>query len=255
MADSDFLHGLRVARERRGFRRAPGLSNLHLLSGCHQGRLGGSFHRLLDHVAGLDRAVCCRSCGEAADGCSFSLRARLSASSEPSSTRKCGTSASYSWRGCLRFGSRRIRPESPRPHLLALIVAIGFQCYWTAAAIRYDWSHAYSGSLAAAQYLRPDRLARRRTLRHRISDHRAPALFPREHILRFSPGRPAYWDWSKRNTAEDPRALFASQRRELVLVGYKDVREKQRWADLLGSAGLRVPPAFRRRHFLADRRL
>src|SRR5580658_1939235 len=36
------------------------------------------------------------------------------------------------------------------PTVVALIAAVGVQCYWTAAAISYDWSHAYSGSLAAA---------------------------------------------------------------------------------------------------------
>jgi hypothetical protein len=47
----------------------------------------------------------------------------------------------------------------------------------------------------------------------------------------------AYWDWSKRNTANDPAALFGSERRQLVLVGYKNLSEKKRWADVLALLG------------------
>ena len=136
------------------------------------------------------------------------------------------------------------------PTLLALIAAIGFQCYWTAAAIRYDWSHAYSGSLAAAQYLRQTGLPPGGLYAIGYPSTAVQPYFPANIYSDFHDG--AYWDWSKRNTADDPAALFASDRRELVLVGYKNLSEKQRLGRSSRPAWVRDHAAFRRRHLLAD---
>jgi hypothetical protein len=121
------------------------------------------------------------------------------------------------------------------PTLLALIAAIGFQCYWTAAAIRYDWSHAYSGSLATAQYFRQTGLPSGGLYAIGYSTVAVQPYFPANIYSNFHGG--AYWDWSTKNTADDPAALFASDRRELVLIGYKNLSERQRWADLLALLG------------------
>ncbi len=121
------------------------------------------------------------------------------------------------------------------PTLLALIAAIGFQCYWTAAAIRYDWGHAYSGSLATAQYFRQVGLPPGGLYAIGYPSVAIQPYFPANIYSDYHDG--AYWDWSKRNTADDPAALFASDRRELVLVGYKASSEKQHWADLLALLG------------------
>jgi hypothetical protein len=121
------------------------------------------------------------------------------------------------------------------PALWALIAAIGFQCYWTAAAIRYDWTHAYSGSLATAQYFRRAGLPPGGLYAIGYPTAAVQPYFPKNIYSNFRGG--AYWDWSKGNTADDPAALFASDRRELVLVGYKVPREKQHWADLLALLG------------------
>jgi hypothetical protein len=121
------------------------------------------------------------------------------------------------------------------PALLALLAPIGFQCYWTAAAIRYDWGHPYSGSVAAAQYLREAGLPAGGLYAIGYPTTAVQPYFPANIYSDFHGG--AYWDWSKRNTADDPAALFASDRRELVLVGYKNLSEKQHWADLLALLG------------------
>jgi hypothetical protein len=121
------------------------------------------------------------------------------------------------------------------PTLLALIVAIGFQCYWSAAAIRYDWSHAYSGSLAAAQYFHQNGLPTGGLYAIGYPSVAIQPYFPANIYSDFRGG--GYWDWSKQNTADDPVALFSSGRRELVLVGYKNLRERQHWADLLALLG------------------
>jgi hypothetical protein len=124
------------------------------------------------------------------------------------------------------------------PTILALIAAIGFQCYWTAAAIGYDWSHAYSGSPAAAQYFRQQGLPPGGLYAVGFSATALQPYFSANIYSNFHDGAsPAYWDWSKQNTANDPDALFASCRRDLVLVGYKELPEKKRWADLLALLG------------------
>ncbi|MDQ2949142.1 MAG: hypothetical protein M3Y27_24925, partial [Acidobacteriota bacterium] len=50
-------------------------------------------------------------------------------------------------------------------------------------------------------------------------------------------GRPAFWAWSKYNHADDPSPLFSSRRTEYVIVGYKELSERVRWAKLLKMAG------------------
>jgi hypothetical protein len=117
--------------------------------------------------------------------------------------------------------------------ILALVAAIGFQCYWTIDAIRYDWNHPYSGSLAAAQYLK---LASPNGFPYAIG---YPSVSIQPYFERniYPDYQSGYWDWSKRNLADDPTALLASNRRDRVVVGYKNLAEKQHWANLLGMLG------------------
>ncbi len=96
--------------------------------------------------------------------------------------------------------------------------------------------------LAAAQYLRQTGLPPGGLYAIGYPSTAIQPYFPANIYSDFHGG--AYWDWSKRNTADDPAALFASDRRELVLVGYKNLSEKQHWADLLALLGYGVT-----RHF------
>jgi hypothetical protein len=127
------------------------------------------------------------------------------------------------------------------PTLLALIVAIGFQFYWAARAISYDWGHAYSGSLAAARYFRQAGLPPGGLYAVGYSATALQPYFSANIYSDFHQGaRPAYWDWSKKNAANDPRALFASPRREQVLVGFTESGTEARWCDLLELLGYQV---------------
>lgn len=121
------------------------------------------------------------------------------------------------------------------PALVALIAAIGVQCYWTTSAIRYDWTHTYSGSQAAAQYLHQANLPREGIYAIGYSTVAVQPYFPANIYSDYHGA--AYWDWSKRNTANDPAALVASDRRRLVLIGVKNVVEKQHWTSLLSLLG------------------
>jgi branched-subunit amino acid transport protein len=122
--------------------------------------------------------------------------------------------------------------------VIALGVVIACQCYWTAHAIYYDWGNAYSGSAQAAAYLRqagtlPGSLYAIGYPCTAIQPYFATNLYSDFH----HGGSAAYWDWSQRNTADDPSALFSSPRRDQVLVGYKNTPEKSRWAKLLRLLG------------------
>jgi len=121
------------------------------------------------------------------------------------------------------------------PTLVALMAAIAFQCYWAAEAVGYDWSQAYSGSLAGAEYFQKNGLPSGGLYAIGYPTTALQPYFSSNIYSNYHGG--AYWDWSKRNTADDPDALFASDRRELVLVGYKNLSEKRHWADLLALLG------------------
>ncbi len=137
------------------------------------------------------------------------------------------------------------------PTIVALTAVIGFQCYWTARAIQYDWTHAYSGSLAAAEYLRQNSRPGSPPGGLYAIGYSSTALQPYFSANIFSNfhdgARPAYWDWSKQNAANDPRALFASSRRNQVLVGFTQGWEEKRWCDLLELLGYQAV-----RHFGGD---
>ena len=131
------------------------------------------------------------------------------------------------------------------PTVAALTIAIAFQCYWTARAVVYDWSHSYSGSLAAAQYLRQQGLPSGGLYAVGYPATALQPYFSANIYSDFHDGaRPGYWDWSKQNTANEPAALFTSSRRDQVLVGYTEGGAEQRWCDLLELLGYQVA-----RHF------
>ena len=122
--------------------------------------------------------------------------------------------------------------------MLALGVVIACQCYWSAEAIYYDWGHHYSGSAEAAQYFRQAGLPAHGLYAIGYSCTAIQPYFAANIYSNFNNGRPAaYWDWSKRNLVNDPSALFSSRRREAVVVGYKNIVEKSRWAKLLTLLG------------------
>lgn len=126
------------------------------------------------------------------------------------------------------------------PALAALIAAAAFQCYWTGAAISYDWKHPYSGSLAAARFLRQSGIASQGVYAVGYPSTAVQPYFPSNIYSNF---HGAYWDWSQRNTADDPAVLLNSQR-TFVLIGYKNLAEKKRWAGLLDLLGYRLTRQF-----------
>lgn len=144
------------------------------------------------------------------------------------------------WLFALWISAARSRIGAPA--LVALIAAIGVQCYWSIAAIRYDWNHAYSGSRAAAQYLRQTSLTSGGLYAVGFGSVAVEPYFPANIYSDYR--NAAYWDWSKRNTANDPAALISSDQRERVLLSYKNLTEQKHWSDLLGLLGYSLTQHF-----------
>jgi hypothetical protein len=137
--------------------------------------------------------------------------------------------------------------KTPLDHVtrLALIAVIGFQCYWTAAAVYYDWTHAYSGGRTAAEYFHQKGLPSGGLYAIGYSTTALQPYFPANIYSNTQGGsRNGYWDWSNKNNANDPDSLFASTRREQVLVGYTEAGRRKLWADLLDLLGYKRVQSF-----------
>jgi len=129
------------------------------------------------------------------------------------------------------------RTSITKPMIAALCVVIACQLYWSAQALYYDWNEPYSGSLAAAQYLKRAGIPSGGLYAIGYSSTAIQPYFSSNLYSDFNMGGPAYWDWSKRNSANDPVSLLRSARREMVLVGYKEKGEETHWANLLHLLG------------------
>ena len=130
------------------------------------------------------------------------------------------------------------RATITKPVIAALSIVIACQLYWTAQALYYDWTEPYSGSLAAAQYLKRSGIPLGGLYAIGYSSTAIQPYFSSNLYSDFdSGGRAAYWDWSKRNPADDPTWLLRSRQRATVLVGYKVDGEREHWANLLHLLG------------------
>jgi hypothetical protein len=141
------------------------------------------------------------------------------------------------WLFAIWVSAQRVRLT--RPAIAALAAVIAVQCYWTIAAVTYDWQNAYSGSAEAARYLQKTPLKDLAAV-----SYPATALepyFSANIYSNFHNGaRTAYWDWSKRNSANpenDRLALLSTRHRDYVLVGYRLDYEKAWWSNVLLALG------------------
>jgi len=130
------------------------------------------------------------------------------------------------------------RTTITKPVILALCGVIACQLYWTAHALYYDWTEPYSGSLAAVEYFKRAGVPKGGLYAIGYSSTAIQPYFASNLYSDFDGGgRAAYWDWSKRNPANDPASLLRSAKREMVLVGYKEAGEETRWANFLHWLG------------------
>lgn len=141
------------------------------------------------------------------------------------------------WLFAIWISAQRIRLT--RPTIAALGAVIAVQCYWTLSAVAYDWQYAYSGSAEAASYLQKMPIKELAAVAYPTTA--LEPYFPANLYSDFHNGsRTAYWDWSKRNSANpenDQLALLSSRHRDYVLVGYRRDYEKAWWSHILPALG------------------
>ncbi len=135
------------------------------------------------------------------------------------------------WLFAIWIAAARVKPGPGA--LASLILVIAVQCYWTARSVGYDWAHAYSGSKAAAAYLKTSGIPARGLYGLGFVCTAVQPYFARNAFRNFNRGGPAYWDWSTHNRADDPVALFLPDAPNYVLAGYKTIGEKERWSSLM----------------------
>ncbi len=143
------------------------------------------------------------------------------------------------WLFAVWVSSVNIKPKLPA--LVALSIVIAVQCYWTFASTRYDWNHAYSGSLAAARYIKETELAGKKLYAIGISCVGVQPYFPRNIFANFNSGQSrAFWDWSRRNHTNDAVEHLGSSSPDYVLVGYLSPPEKLLWTHLVAASGYKL---------------
>ena len=134
-----------------------------------------------------------------------------------------------------------IRTKPDLPALAALATMIAVQCYWTAAAVRYDWSNPYSGSLAAARYLQPAINAHAALFAAGFPSVALQPYFSNNIFRNYSH---PYWQWSKENTTDDSIEHLGSAKPDYVVAGFSSESQRKLWSYLITSSGFRYDKTF-----------
>lgn len=115
--------------------------------------------------------------------------------------------------------------------MAALLVMAGTQVAWSAYALAYDHSHAYSPDLAASRFLRPlvDEGARVAVTNldepQGIQDYRATGILPYfDHTIYMNQAEPFWW-WSSENQTEERFAAALRLHPEIVIVEARAVSD------------------------------
>ena len=113
-----------------------------------------------------------------------------------------------------------------------------FQFVWTAKTYAYDWSHAFSGSRDAAEYLKSVGADRSRLVAFGFSTtavlpYFQSNIYTNEALL----DRASFWHWSKANDAtQNPQALLALVP-DYAIIGWKTDQEEALYDQFLRKFG------------------
>ena len=147
------------------------------------------------------------------------------------------------WLFALWVASAHAKPTLPV--LAALGMTIAVQCYWTFASTRYEWNNAYSGSLAAARYIKQNGLTGQQLFWIGISCVAVQPYFPKNIFANYHFGQNrAYWDWSRRNGTNDAVEQLGTFHPDYVLAGYLSQPEKLLWTHLITASGYQLVKHF-----------
>lgn len=123
------------------------------------------------------------------------------------------------------------------PALAALLCFIGLQCTWTWKAVRYDWTHAYSGSQTMVGYLKEHKTAEGRIVGIGFPLTALQPYFASTPFVNHPPSNASYWVWSKRVATNDAIEQLGATHPEFVLIGYGNEIEHKLWDSLAIRSG------------------
>lgn len=125
------------------------------------------------------------------------------------------------------------------PGIAALALFLAVQCPWTWNAVRYDWTQPYSGSKAAAQYLKQQNLPQSRVFAIGFPTVAVQPYFQQNVFSNYTAdhGRDSFWLWSKQNTTNDASEKLSSDRADFVLLGYAGDSDRKLWSHLILASG------------------
>jgi hypothetical protein len=106
--------------------------------------------------------------------------------------------------------------------LAAMLAVVAVQLYWAIDTTAYDWAKPYSGSRAAARYLRDHRLVEAGIFGYGFAAEAVQPYFDHNIYPNFRNGEPScYYDWSEAYRNFDQPEDVAQSKPAYVLVGYK----------------------------------
>ena len=130
-----------------------------------------------------------------------------------------------------------LRSTKPRlPVNAALTAAIVIQGFWTASAGIRELRTAYSGSLAAAIYLKEQSIPQQGIYGVGYACVGVQPYFPQNIFQNFPY---AFWDWSSKNHMIADYSKLPALKPRWVLVGYKTAQENYLWNSQVRRSGYR----------------
>ena len=137
--------------------------------------------------------------------------------------------------------------------LAAMLAVVGAQGYWAFETTAYDWTRPYSGSRAAARYLRDNGIVKAGLEGFGFAGVALQPYFPRNIFPNFRDGEPsAYYDWSEDYRNFDGLDDLPQTHPEYVILGYKDLEEKILTGRTIRKSGYRLVQHFEGNLFWHD---
>lgn len=119
--------------------------------------------------------------------------------------------------------------------LAGLVLFISIQCLWTWNAVRYERSHAYSGSRAMAALLRTRIHPGSKWFGIGFPTVAVQAYFPSNVYANYN--GTAFWTWSTESKTNDAAEHLGSAHPELVVLGYSSDADRNLWNHLITNSG------------------
>jgi hypothetical protein len=137
------------------------------------------------------------------------------------------------------------RTEPKRLALIAMTAVIGVQVYWALDTAAFDWKSPYSGSRAAARYMRENGIVGSRVFGFGYACVGIQPYFSRNIFPNFRDGKPqSYFDWSESWRNFGPEDELAKVRPEYVIFGLKDDEDKEKGFQQATEAGYKLLKSF-----------